>query len=106
MRYFNFPVAVLPDGHGQVRRTLSLAVLNDRRRRAVKLRERELTLREVAAQCELLVPTVMTADRAYVSGGWAAVAVKPRGSKPGDGRQLSAQEEARIRRLICDRAPE
>jgi transposase len=87
-------------------RTLPLSVLNERRRRAVKLRERGVTLREVAAQCELSVPTVMAAHRAYVSGGWPAVNVKPRGRKPGDGRQLSAQEEATIRRLICDKTPD
>jgi transposase len=45
-------------------RNLPLAVLNERRRRAVKLRERGMTLREVAAQVELSVPTVMAARRA------------------------------------------
>jgi transposase len=87
-------------------RTLPLAVLNERRRRAVKLRERGMTLREVAAQCELSIPTVMAAHRAYVSGGWAAVNVKPRGRKPGDGRRLSAPQEAAIRRMICDKTPD
>ena len=43
--------------------------------RAVKLRERGTTLREVAAQVELSVPTVMSAHRAYQAGGWAAVNV-------------------------------
>lgn len=87
-------------------RTLPLAVLNERRRRAVRLRERGMTLREVAAQCELSVPTVLAAHRAYLSGGWTAVNVKPRGRKPGDGRQLSAAEEATIRRMICDKTPD
>ena len=40
-------------------RNLPLAVLNERRRRAVKLRERGMTLREVAVQAELSVPTVI-----------------------------------------------
>jgi len=87
-------------------RTLPLAVVNERRRRAVKLRERGLTLREVAAECELSVPTVMAAHRAYIAGGWSAVNVKPRGRKPGDGRQLSAAQEAEIQRLICDKTPD
>jgi len=87
-------------------RYLPLAVLNERRRRAVKLRERGMTLREVAAQAELSVPTVMAAHRAYLAGGWAAVDVKPRGRKPGDGRQLTASQEAQIRRLICDKTPD
>lgn len=87
-------------------RTLSPAVLNERRRRAVKLRERGMTLREVAAQAELSVPTVMAAHRAYLAGGWPAVNVKPRGRKPGEGRQLEAAQEAQIRRLICDKTPD
>jgi transposase len=87
-------------------RKLPLAVLNERRRRAVKLRERGMTLREVAAQVELSVPTVMAAQRAYQAGGWAAVNVKPRGRAVGEGRQLTAEQEAQIRRLICDKTPD
>jgi transposase len=87
-------------------RTLSLAVVNERRRRAVKLRERGLTLRQVAAQCELSVPTVMAAHRAFLAGGWSAVNVKPRGRKLGDGRRLTAAQESEIQRLICDKLPD
>jgi transposase len=87
-------------------RRLPLAVLNERRRRAVKLRERGMTLREVAAEVELSVPTVMAAHRAYCAGGWAAVKVAERGRKPGEGRQLSAEQEGQIRRLICEKTPD
>ena len=87
-------------------RHLPLAVLNERRRRAVILRERGMTLREVAAQVELSVPTVMSAHRAYRAGGWAAVNVKPRGRKQGEGRQLTPDQEMEIRRLICDKTPD
>ena len=65
-----------------------------------------MTLREVAAQVELSVPTVMAAHRAYLAGGWAAVNVKPRGRKRGEGRQLTPAQEAAIRRLICDKTPD
>lgn len=65
-----------------------------------------MTLREVAAQVELSVPTVMSAHRAYLAGGWAAVNVKPRGRKRGEGRQLTPEQEAEIRRLICDKTPD
>jgi sulfate adenylyltransferase subunit 2 len=87
-------------------RKLPLAVLNERRRRAVKLRERGMTLREVPAECELSVPTVMAAHRAFVQGGWPAVKVKPRGRKKGQGRQLSAEQERELRGLICDKTPD
>ena len=65
-----------------------------------------MTLREVAAQVELSVPTVMSAHRAYQAGGWAAVNVKPRGRKQGEGRQLTPEQEMKIRRLICDKTPD
>ncbi|MEW8057699.1 MAG: IS630 family transposase [Candidatus Thiodiazotropha sp.] len=87
-------------------RKLPLAVLNERRRRAVKLRESGMKLREVAAQVELSIPTVMSAHRAYQAGGWAAVNVKPRGRKRGDGRQLTPEQEKLIRSLICDKTPD
>ena len=87
-------------------RNLPLVVLNERRRRAVKLRERGMTLRDVASEVELSVPTVMSAHRAYREGGWSAVNVKPRGRKQGEGRQLAPEQEAEIRRLICDKTPD
>lgn len=87
-------------------RTLPLEVLNERRRRAVKLRLSGLPLREVAAQAVLSVPTVMAAEAAHAEGGWAAVAVKPRGRQKGDGRRLTAAQEAELRRLICDKTPD
>lgn len=65
-----------------------------------------MTLREVARQAELSVPTVMAAHRAYLAGGWAAVKVKPRGRKPGDGSQLTPAQEAALRQLICDKTPD
>jgi sulfate adenylyltransferase subunit 2 len=80
-------------------RKLPLAVLDKRRRRAVKLRERGLLLREVAAQVELSVPTVMAAHRADLAGGWAAVNVKTRGASRVRG-QLTPEQETQIRRLI------
>ena len=65
-----------------------------------------MTLREVSAQVELSVPTVMSAHRAYLAGGWSAVNVKPRGRKRGEGRQLTPEQEAEIRQLICDKTPD
>ncbi|MGN2393587.1 IS630 family transposase, partial [Pelomicrobium sp. G1] len=59
-----------------------------------------LLLREVAAQVELSVPTVMATHRADLAGGWVAVNVKPRGRNLGEGRQLTPEQETQIRRLI------
>jgi transposase len=87
-------------------RTLPIEVINERRRRAVKLRLSGLAIREVAKQAELSPQTVVTVMKAYEAGGWKGVALKPRGREVGQGRTLSADQEAEIRSLICDRTPD
>jgi len=80
--------------------------LNERRRRAVKLRLAGVSIRDTGRQCELSTNTVTSAQRAYERGGWPAVKVK-RGHRPkGSGRLLSAAEESEARRLIQDRTPD
>src|ERR1039458_3816995 len=87
-------------------RGLPDAVLNERRRRAVKLREAGITVRETARQCELSTHTVVEAHKAFRRGGWAQVKVCRSGRPPGSGRQLSADQEREIQRLIQDRTPD
>jgi len=87
-------------------RTLGIEALNERRRRAVKLRLSGMKLGDVAAQAELSKGTVIAAVKAYHAGGWSAVAVGARGRGEGDGRRLSAEQEKAIRRLICDKTPD
>lgn len=87
-------------------RKLPEAALNERRRRAVKLRLAGVSIRETAGQCELSTNTVMSAQRAYERGGWPAVKIK-RGHRPrGSGRLLSPVEETEVQRLIQDRTPD
>ena len=87
-------------------RRLPEAALNERRRRAVKLRLGGVSIREAASQCELSTNTVMRSHRAYEQGGWAAVKVK-RGHRPkGSGRLLSPEEEQAVQWLIQDRTPD
>lgn len=85
---------------------LSTEVLNDRRRRAVKLRLGGMKLMEVAQVVGLARGTIISATKAYKAGGWKAVAVKPRGRSVGDGRTLNAEQEKAIRGMICDRTPD
>ena len=70
-----------PDG-----RNISVEILNERRRLAVRLRLNGMKVREVADQAELSAPTVISAHKAYLSGGWEAVPVKPRGRRAGAGQ--------------------
>jgi transposase len=87
-------------------RGLSDAVLNERRRRAAKLREAGVTVRETARQCELSTHTDAQTHKAYRLGGWAAVKVKRTGRPKGSGRQLSAEQERQVQWLIEDRTPD
>lgn len=87
-------------------RKLSEAALNERRRRAVKLRLAGISIRRTASQCELSTNTVMRAQRAYEAGGWAAVKVKHGHRPTGSGRMLSQAEESEVQRLIQDRTPD
>lgn len=53
--------------------------LNAQRRRAVQLRLAGHTLAQVRDEIGLSTPTIVAAVKAFKSGGWAAVDVKPRG---------------------------
>ncbi len=54
----------------------------------------------------LSYPTVRKAIDRFDAGGWAAIKPAARGRSKGDGRLLSAQQEASVRRTICDQRPE
>lgn len=87
-------------------RRLPLEALNERRRRAVKLRLKGKTWKEVSEEAELSVNACRSAYAAWEGGGWKAVTVKKRGRKEGSGRRLTEAQEKRIRRLIVDRTPD
>ena len=85
---------------------LPRVVLNERRRRAVKLRLSGATIAETVVQCELGRSAVIRAMQAYERGGWKAVAVPIVGRPQGSGRMLTAEQEQRIQQLIQDRTPD
>ena len=87
-------------------RKLSEAVLNDRRRRAVKMRLGGATITETAKLCEIGERTVWAATKAYERGGWSAVIVQ-HGHRPrGTGRLLTLEQEREVQRLIRDHVPD
>jgi transposase len=85
---------------------LPRVVLNERRRRAVKLRLSGAMIAETVAQCELGRSAVIRALHAYQRDGWQAVAVPIVGRPSGSGRQLTAEQEKKIQQLIQDRTPD
>lgn len=87
-------------------KTLPVAVLNERRKLAVRLRLKGTTLVEIAQTVGLSRTTVMGAIKAYEEGGWSAVPVGRRGRSVGDGRRLTQAQETEIRKVIRERTPD
>lgn len=74
-------------------RTQSVDALNERRRRAVKVRLDGISLKGTTAQCEMSRTTVIAAVKAYEAGGWKAVDVDRGG--PVGGQRPYAERRAR-----------
>lgn len=83
-----------------------MQALAERRRRAVKLREKGMLVNDIARECELSRGTVISAHKAYCLGGWAGMALKPRGRSMGVGRRLTAEQESEVQKLIRDKTPD
>ncbi|WP_198321128.1 winged helix-turn-helix domain-containing protein, partial [Azohydromonas aeria] len=84
----------------------SLRQLNERRRRAVELRLEGRSLQEIRGETGLSAPTVIAAHKAFLAGGWGAVAVRGRGRQHGEGRALGAAQEQALRRLVLSQPPQ
>lgn len=88
-------------------RRLEVSVLNERRRRAVKLYLVGMTLDEISDVCELNRNTVIRAAKAYREGGWEAVPVQAhRGPSKGDGSLLDGAQQEAIEMLIVSHTPD
>lgn len=87
-------------------RKLSIPALNERRRQAVRLRLKGMKLAEVSEAVGMTKGTIINAVKAYREGGWPSVSVGRRGRKKGEGRSLNPEQEAMIRKTICDRTPD
>jgi transposase len=87
-------------------RKLAEAVLNERRRRAVKMRLGGATIADTARLCEIGERTVWAATKAYKSSGWAAVTVHHGHRPTGTGRALTPEQEREVQRLIRDHVPD
>lgn len=81
--------------------------LNSQRRRAVQLRLAGSTLASVRAEVGLSTPTIVAAVKAFKTGGWAAVDVKPRGRPRLDESRESdlAQAQAALSSTFSSESP-
>lgn len=88
-------------------RRLPVAVLNERRRRAVMLHLHGMSLIQVCSLAELAKATVVDAVKAYRSGGWDAVPVAlHRGPKKGEGCILNPEQQQAIQEWIHAHTPD
>ncbi|WP_425436051.1 IS630 family transposase [Noviherbaspirillum humi] len=88
-------------------RLLPVVVLNERRRRAVKLYLSGMTYDQVSALCEVSRNTAISAVRAYREGGWAAVPVQQhRGPRKGENCLLDARQQQAIQALVAEHTPD
>lgn len=72
---------------------LSMNELNRQRRAAVQLRLEEKTLGYISKSVGLSAPTIISAYKAYLAGGWSAVDTKPRGRPPLVKKALTSESE-------------
>ncbi len=72
-------------------------LLNERRRLAVKLRLQGQKIADITEAVGLSAPTIIAAHKLFLSGGWPAVDVKPRGRAKGKQQTLSAEVLAELR---------
>jgi sulfate adenylyltransferase subunit 2 len=80
-------------------------VLNEKRRRAVELRLAGTSLAAIRRETGLSAPTVISAYKAFVAGGWPAVPVRAVGRRVGEGRRLAPEQEATLRTAIFGSTP-
>ena len=87
-------------------RTQSLERQHERRKQVIRLHRQGYGVMQIVELSGLSYPTVRSAIDRYEEGGLAALKPAPRGKQPGDGRELTPEQEAAIQRLICDKRPE
>lgn len=88
-------------------RRLPVAVLNERRRRAVMLRLSGMHLTQVCMLAELARATVEDAVKAYHRGGWDAIPVQlHRGPQKGEGCILSPEQQQAIQEWVHAHTPD
>lgn len=87
-------------------RTLSFEAREERRRQVVGLRRQGWTYEAIAEQTGLSRTGVFNICQRHAQEGARGLKDKRGGRKVGDCRALTAEQEAQIRRLICDKTPD
>ena len=76
------------------------------RKQAARLHKKGMRVMQIVAATGLSWPGVRAALDLFERGGMSALKPAVRGTKPGTGRSLTAEQERTIQRIICDKRPE
>ena len=87
-------------------RNQTLEQLHERRKQVVRLHKKAIKIMKIVELTGLTYPTVRATIDRFEEGGWTAIRPAPRGRPRGNGRVLSAAQEATIQRIIIDKRPE
>lgn len=87
-------------------RALSQEAQFERRKRAVRLHRQGHSITQIMEMMGMAYNTVRQCLLLAESGGLAALKPKTVGRKAGEKRKLTAEQESKVQRLICDKRPE
>lgn len=87
-------------------RTLSRDARHERRVQVIRLRAAGHTYEAIAAQTGLSRTGVFDICKRHTEGGAKALRDAIGGRQTGEGRRLTAAQEAEVRKLICDKTPD
>jgi len=87
-------------------RNQTLEQLHERRKQVIRLHKRGIKVMQIVQMSGLCYPTVRNTLDLYEQGGWPAIKPAGRGRAKGDARLLTPDQEACIKKLICDHRPE
>ena len=87
-------------------RKLSPDAQHERRKQVIRLHRRGVAVSEIVMATGQSNSGVRKTIATYDVDGWKGLACKQRGRRAGQQRTLSAEQEADIRQIICDKRPE
>ena len=87
-------------------RKLSAPELKERRKQVIRAYKRGLNKKQISRDIGLSYPAVRNIISRYEEKGVESLAPGKKGRKEGENRALSEEQEAQMRRIICEKRPE
>jgi transposase len=76
------------------------------RNQFIRLRKKEWKLKDISEAIGVRLSTIINWSQKYNKGGIKALQLKHKGRKSGEKRTLSAEQEAKVRKMIQEKCPE